>query len=187
LAVRFHVSDELIDLAAGEVDVAIRGVITPAPGYVSHFLMNQVFTPMASPSFLAQHKPQVPADLLKLPRLSPNDEWWNLWFASVGLPGYDPDRDPGIRFDSQVLDGNAAVAGHGVAVINPAMFPESIKAGLLVAPFDSYTVEPRGFWLVYPEHKRRLAKVRAFRDWLLAEVREAAGDDPLAMLVPPKL
>jgi LysR family glycine cleavage system transcriptional activator len=185
LAVRFHVSDELVDLAAGEVDVAIRGVTTPTPGHVSHFLMNQTFTAMASPAFLERHALQEPADLLKVQRLSPGDEWWDLWFTSVGLPGYDPDRDPGVRFDSQVLDGNAAIAGHGVAMIFPAMFAEAIKAGLLVAPFDHYTTEPRGFYLVYPEHKRRLGKVRAFRDWLLAEVRQAAGDDPLGVLVPP--
>jgi LysR family glycine cleavage system transcriptional activator len=187
LAVRFHVSDELVDLSSGEVDVAIRGVVTPAPGFVSHFLMNQRFTPMMSPAFLERHPVSEPADLFKLPRLSPGDEWWDLWFASIGLPGYDPDRDPGIRFDSQVLDGNAAVAGHGAAMIFPAMFPETIKTGLLVAPFDHYATDPRGFYLVYPEHKRRLAKVRAFRDWLLAEVKEAAGDDPLGMLVPPEL
>jgi LysR family glycine cleavage system transcriptional activator len=187
LAVRFHVSDELVDLAAGEVDVAIRGIATPTPGYVSHFLMNQTFTVMVSPAFLERHPLKEPADLLKVPRLSASDEWWDLWFTSVGLPGYDPHRDPGLRFDSQVLDGNAAIAGHGAAAIFPAMFPESIKAGLLVAPFDHYTTDPRGFYLVYPEHKRHLAKVRAFRDWLLEEVRIAAGDDPHGILVPPEL
>jgi LysR family transcriptional regulator, glycine cleavage system transcriptional activator len=186
LAVRFHVSDELVDLGAGEVDVGIRGVITPTPGFVSHFLMNQTFTAMASPAFLERHPLKEPADLLKVQRLSANDEWWDLWFNSVGLTGYDPHRDPGLRFDSQVLDGNAAMAGHGVAMIFPAMFPESIKAGLLVAPFDHYATDPRGFYLVYPEHKRHLAKVRAFRDWLLEEVRVSAGDDPLGTLVPPE-
>jgi len=186
LAVRFHVSDELVDLSAGEVDVGIRGITTPTPGFVSHFLMNQTFTVMASPTFLERHPLKEPADLLKVQRLSPHDDWWDLWFTSVGLPGYDPDRDPGLRFDSQVLDGNAAIAGHGAAVIFPAMFPESIKAGLLVAPFDHYTTDPRGFYLVYPEQKRNLAKVRAFRDWLLEEVRVAAGDDPHGILIQPE-
>jgi DNA-binding transcriptional LysR family regulator len=65
------------------------------------------------------------------------------------------------------------------------MFAQAIEAGLLVAPFCRYAVEPRPMWLVYPEHKRRLAKVRIFRDCLLAVVREGAGDDPLGMLVPP--
>jgi LysR family glycine cleavage system transcriptional activator len=40
------------------------------------------------------------------------------------------------------------------------------------------------FWLVYAEHKRNLPKVRALRDWLLAEVKRAAGDDPFGILKP---
>lgn len=186
LAVRLDVSDTVVDLTAGEVDVAIRGVIDPGPGVAAHFLMRQIITPMASPAFLAANPLKKPVDLLKVQRLSPGDEWWGTWFASVGEPGYDGGKHPGLRFDSQVLDGNAAIAGHGVAMIFPPMFTAAIEAGLLVAPFDHFAVEPRPMWLVYPEHKRRLAKVRAFRDWLLAAVREAAGEDPLGVLIPPE-
>jgi LysR family glycine cleavage system transcriptional activator len=185
LAVRLHVSDEVIDLASGDVDIAIRGVLEPGQGVVAHFLMRQIVTPMASPAFLARHPLKEPQDLLKVPRLSPNDEWWDTWFGSLSEVGYSGGQDPGIRFDSQVLDGNAAIAGHGVAMIFPAMFTQAIEAGLLVQPFDHFAVEPRPMWLVYPEHKRRLAKVRAFRDWLLQAARDAAGDDPLGMLTPP--
>jgi LysR family glycine cleavage system transcriptional activator len=186
LAVRLHVSDDVVDLAAGEVDVAIRGVLDNGPGLIAHFLMRQIVTPMASPAFLTKHPLKTPEDLLKVPRLSPNDDWWATWFASLSGVGYTGAQDPGLRFDSQVLDGNAAIAGHGVAMIFPPMFAEAIEAGLLVQPFDHFAVEPRPLWLVYPEHKRRLAKVRAFRDWLIDAVREAAGDDPLGMLIPPE-
>jgi len=185
LAVRLHVSDDVLDLAAGEVDVAIRGVLDNGPGLVAHFLMRQIVTPMASPTFLIRHPLAKPEDLLKVPRLSPSDEWWDTWFASLSDVGYTGAQDPGLRFDSQVLDGNAAIAGHGVAMIFPPMFADAIEAGLLVQPFDHFAIEPRPLWLVYPEHKRRLAKVRAFRDWLLESVREMAGDDPLGMLVRP--
>lgn len=186
LAVRLHVSDDVIDIAAGDVDVAIRGVLESGPGVVAHFLMRQIITPMASPAFLARHPLKLPVDLLDVPRLSPNDEWWDTWFASLSGARYSGAQDPGLRFDSQVLDGNAAIAGHGVAMIFPPMFAAAIEAGLLVQPFPQFAVEPRPMWLVYPEHKRRLAKVRAFRDWLLEAVREAAGDDPLGMLIPPQ-
>jgi LysR family glycine cleavage system transcriptional activator len=186
LAVRLHVSDDLVDLAGGEVDVGIRGVLDPGPGVVSHFLMRQVVTPMASPAFLARHPLNAPADILKVPRLSPDDRWWDTWFTSLS-DAYDGAQDPGLRFDSQVLDGNAAIAGHGVAMIFPPIFATAIKAGLLVQPFDHFACEPMPMWLVYPEYKRRLPKVRAFRDWLLGAVREAAGEDPLGMLIAPDL
>ena len=90
----------------------------------------------------------------------------------------------GLRFDSQVLDGQAAIAGHGAAVLSPFMFREALASGQLVQLFPQFAAELREFWVVVPEHKRRLAKVRAFREWLEAEVRAYVGDDPLGMLVP---
>lgn len=178
LSVRLDVSDTLVDLASSEFDAAIRGTPAPTPGLVSHFLMKMPVTPLASPSFLAAHRLASPEDLFSAPRLSPDDEWWDLWFGS--LPDLDV-RDqsgPGIRFDSQVLDGHAAIAGHGVAILSPPMFGQAIAAGLLVQPFAHTALYRNGFWLVYPEHKRTLPKVRAFRDWLVAAVHQADVHEP---------
>lgn len=184
LAVRLHVGDEIVDLAAGAADVAIRGAPTPWPGLVSHFLMRMPVMPLASPALLAKHPPvRHPADLLKLPRLSPDDDWWRLWIESAA-GGAEDKPQPSIRFESQVLDGSAALAGHGVAILSPPMWQTAIDAGLLVQPLDHFVEFRNAFWLVYPESKRGLSKVRAFRDWLLAEVRAALGDDPLGALKP---
>ena len=63
------------------------------------------------------------------------------------------------------------------------MFKPAIEAGLLAQPFRHVALYRNGFWLVYPEHKRNLPKVRALRDWLLKSVKEAAGKDS-ALLKP---
>jgi LysR family glycine cleavage system transcriptional activator len=55
----------------------------------------------------------------------------------------------------------------------------------LVQPFAQVAYYRHSFWLVYAEHKRNLPKVRAFRDWLLAAVAQAAGDDPYKILEEP--
>jgi LysR family transcriptional regulator, glycine cleavage system transcriptional activator len=185
LTVRLDVSDEVVDLHASEFDLAIRGMKQPGPDLVSHFLLGMPITPLASPSFLAAHPIRTPADLLSVTRLSPEDEWWNLWFAS--LPDFELKRESlgSLRFESQVLDGHAALAGHGVAILSPAMYQPALAAGLLVQVFDHIARDRRGFWLVYAESKRNLPKVRAFREWLIAAVTEAAGDDPYGMLIPP--
>ena len=185
LNVRLDVSDRLVDLAASEFDAAIRGMGGPTPGLVSHFLMRMPVTPLASPAFLAAHPLSTPEDLHAVPRLSPEDDWWDLWFDS--LPGLTQRQrtGPGIRFESQVLDGHAAIAGHGVAILSPPMFRAAIDAGLLVQPFPHVATYRNGFWLVSPEHKRNLPKVWALRDWLLAAVREAAAGDE-SLLVPPE-
>jgi LysR family glycine cleavage system transcriptional activator len=186
LTVRLEVSDQLVDLAASEFDAGIRGIAGPLPRLVSHFVIRMPVTPMASPSFLAAHELETPEDLLALPRLSPEDDWWDLWFES--LPGVCTQyrSGPGIRFESQVLDGHAAIAGHGVAILSPPMFQSAIESGLLVQPFEHVASYRNSYWLMYPEHKRALPKVRAFRDWLLEAVRTAAGDD-VELLTPPAL
>ena len=184
LSVRLDVSDQMIDLPRSSFDAAIRGAPRPWPGLISHFLMRMPVTPFASPSFLATHKLKTPKDLLSVPRLSAEDDWWDLWFGTLPGGAIERKNGPGIRFESQVLDGLAAIAGHGVAVLSPPMFKPAIEAGLLVQPFRHVALYKNGFWLVYPEHKRNLPKVRALRDWLLKSVKEAAGKDT-ELLKPP--
>ena len=184
LAVRLEVSDVLVDLAASEFDVAIRGTAVPTPGLVAHFLMRMPVTPLASPAFLVRHPLATPADLLTVPRLSPEDDWWNLWFETIDDLDSSDRICTGLRLESQVLEGHAAIAGHGVAILSPPMFQPALDAGLLVQPFAHVAQYRHAFWLVYPEHKRNLPKVRALRDWLLDEVKRAAGDDPFGILEP---
>lgn len=187
LAVRLHVGDEMIDLLAGEADVALRGAPGPLPGHGCHFLMRMPITPLANPAFLAEHPPiRTPRDLLELPRLTYRDDWWDLWFAAAMGAAPDTSQAAGIRFDSQILDGNAAIAGHGVAILSPPMWQTAIDAGQLVQPLPQIAQYRNAFWLMYADGKRNQPKIRAFRDWLLEEVKTALGDDPHGALVPPE-
>jgi LysR family glycine cleavage system transcriptional activator len=184
LAVRLDVSDKMVDLSASEFDVAIRGMPCANPALTCHFLMRMAVTPLASPAFLERHPLREPADLAGVPRLSQNDDWWDLWFQSLATGGSQFPATTGLRFESQVLDGHAALAGHGVAILSPPMFQPAIKSGLLVQPFPHVAYHSSGFWLVYAEHKRTLPKVRVFRDWLLDMVKSTLDDDPYNVLAP---
>jgi LysR family glycine cleavage system transcriptional activator len=187
LAVRLLVSDEMVDLAAGDADVGLRGTSGPIPGLCAHFLMRMPVTPLANPAFLAKHPPvESPADLLRLPRITPEDDWWDLWFCNAIGEDVDRGQASGIRFDSQVLDGNAAIAGSGVAILSPPMWQPAIDAGLLVPVLPHIAMYRNSFWLMYAESKRNLPKIRAFRDWLLAEIAAAAQDDPFGSFTPPE-
>lgn len=184
IAVRLHSSNEQVNLAEGQYDVAIRGIADPGPSLVSHFLMRQAVVPMASRGFLERHPIASPAALKAAPRVSPGDEWWDLWFGAAA--GAEPARlQDSIRFDSQVLDGQAALAGQGVAMMSPPMFSGQIARGELVLLSDRAAFDRRSLWLCYAEPKRRLGKVKAFRDWLLGEVQAQLADDPFGILVPP--
>jgi LysR family glycine cleavage system transcriptional activator len=184
LAVRLLVEDALIDFAAGEVDVAIRGAAPPWPGLSHHFLMRMAIAPFASPALIAAHPPvQAAADLLRLPLVA-DESWWPVWFRAAGVAA--PDQDTGgVRFDSQVLMGNAAINGHGVALLTPMFWEQQVASGQLVRLWPTVGYWRAGFWLVCPEARRNAPKIKAFREWLLAEVAQAAGNDPDGVLTPP--
>ena len=174
MAVRLHTSDALTDFARDEVDVAIRAGVGPWPGLSHDRLLPVDFTPMASPAFLARHGPlATPADLLGVPQISPHDPWWAHWLREAGVDAPDGQARPGIRLDSQALEGSAAIAGQGVAMLTPFFWRAELAAGRLVRPMAQVSTRGYAYWLVCPEHRRGVTKIKRFREWLLAEV---AGD-----------
>lgn len=186
LAVRLQVDDRIVDLERGDADVAIRTTRVPPSDFAAHFLLRAACVPFASPAFLTrQPRAESPAALLALPRLSPQDSWWQTWSDAVGGPSLDGSGTRGVRLDSQVLEGNAAVAGHGLAILNPALWRGPERAGLLMRAWDEVAFDGDSYWLVYPQARRNAPKVRAFRDWLLTEIAVDAVDDPDGQFTPP--
>lgn len=175
LAVRLDASDTLVDFARDTADVAIRSTRLPGPGLHADRLFESRFTPMASPDFLARHPVEAPADLLGVPRLTPDDAWWPIWFEAAGVAPCGG-RGGGLQLDSQIIEGAAALAGQGVALLNARMWARERAAGRLVAPFAISATTGAAFWLVCTEPRRNLPKIRFFREWLLAEV--AADESP---------
>jgi LysR family glycine cleavage system transcriptional activator len=183
LAVRLQTSNSLIDFARDDADLAIRTGEGPWPGLRQHFLFHHHFTPMCTPDFRDRHRLERPDDVLRLPRLTPDDDWWKLWLEAAGVAAPE-DRGSGIRLDSQTTEGQAALAGHGVAMLTPLFWRSELASGRLVQPFELISCERRGYWLVYPEHKRARAKIRDFRDWLLGEVAGEVRLGPASAFTP---
>lgn len=170
LAVRLSVSDHLTDFAREEVDVAVRHGRGPWPGLARHPLFPVRFAPLCSPDLLRRMGPVgTPADLLRLPLLSPTDDWWREWFELAGVDAPDLARRGGVRLDSQQIEGRAALAGQGVAILTPELWLDELGSGRLVQPFPLVGRDDRSYWLVYPLARRQAAKIKAFREWLLAE------------------
>lgn len=187
LAVRLSTDNRVIDFAREEIDVAVRSTLGKAewPGLRTHFLFRMHATPMASRGFRDAHAIERPEDLLRVPRLSPDDEWWELWLSEAGLSAAKAQRPPGIRFDTQAMEGQAALSGAGVGMLTPLFWRPELASGRLVQLFEPVSLEGPAYWLVYPEHRRNQAKVRAFRDWILAEVDALKASEPAAIFQPP--
>lgn len=173
MAARVLADDKLADFAASEVDVGIRTGMGDWPGLAAELLFRINFTPMCSPDFLARHGGDAlkPADLLALTRIGDDDPWWEVWLrdAGVAVPESLPRR--GIRLGYQANEGHAAMAGQGMAMLTPFFWRNDLAEGRLVRPFRQLSTRGWGYWLVYPEHRRNVPKIKRFRDWLLAEVK----------------
>jgi LysR family glycine cleavage system transcriptional activator len=171
LAVRLDTSSRLTDFAREDVDLAIRSGDGKWPGLEAHKLLDADFTPMLSPKLAASiGGVKEPADLLRLPILDPGDIWWSQWFEAAGVTGHDLAKRPGSSMGAQAYEANAAMAGHGVAILTRALFKNEIADGRLIQPFDLVGDDGHAYWLVYPTARRNVPKIRAFRDWILAEI-----------------
>ncbi|WP_411033010.1 LysR substrate-binding domain-containing protein [Shinella sp. BYT-45] len=169
IAVRLSTSQDVIDFAREEADVAIRWGKGGWPGLECHRVMRMNFTPMLSPA-LAETIGGVsePVDLLKLPIISARDIWWRTWFAAAGIENPGLDRFPPNELGTQTIDAQVAMAGQGVAILNPGHFRAEVAAGRLYQPFALTCNDGRDYWLAYPQNRRNIRKIRAFRDWILA-------------------
>jgi LysR family glycine cleavage system transcriptional activator len=187
LAVRLNTENRLIDFAHEEVDVGIRSTLGKPEwaGLKAHFLFRLHSSPICSPGFRERCPVERYEDLLQVPRLSPDDPWWDDWFRAAGLSASEARNASGIRFDTQAMEGQAALSGAGVSMLTPMFWRSELAAGRLVQLFPLVTFAGPGYWLVYPEHRRNQAKVRFFRDWILAEVEAMKATEPPEIFDPP--
>ena len=109
---------------------------------------------------------------------------------SIGRPDLAVDR--GLVFDTQQLAAQYAMMGDGLALLDPLLFQEEIKAGRLVQPFDIWLDEGYGYYLTtHPEDLSNEA-VALFRSWLIARFSAGpparpAEQEAVAPVEPPKL
>lgn len=178
LAVRLQSQNHLVDFVQEDVDVAVRVGHGSWPALDAHFVMRDALRAYASPAFLAAHGPiHSVDDVLRLPRLSAGDDWWSVWRGCFDAAHIEDRPAPGLRLDSQIMEVQAIMAGHGIGLITPLFWAQDIAAGRLVPAFGETVFDQRSYWLVHPTHTATRPKVKAFREWLLAEVaREAASD-----------
>lgn len=170
---RVEVESRVADLQAGEATVAVRTGAGRWPGLDADFLMHMEFSAMISPAFVARHGlPEKPADLLDMPRIDADDEGWADWFRAAGVTPPAPLRQSGMLFGVQVLTVQAALAGDGACLIHPYFFRDLLARGDLIQPFPDLLRVREGLFLCYPTRRRNAPAIRAFREWLLAELRE---------------
>ena len=88
--------------------------------------------------------------------ISPEDYWWDRWFAAAGVEGAEHrPRNAGLRLDSQADEGHAAMGGQGFVLLTPAFWRNDIKDGRLCMPFDLTATAGFRYWLVIAPERNR--------------------------------
>lgn len=174
--VRLDATQRLVDLRHDEFDMGIRFGPGKWEGLNADYLMDEEFIPVASPDLLL-HKPvNTPADLSKHTLLHSNDSPgpdldWASWLQAAEVEGVDPER--GIRYNIESMAIQAALDGHGIALVSNILVESDIKAGRLVRLFDLglHAGSDVAYYLAYNPSRIRHPRVAAFRAWILKEVK----------------
>jgi LysR family glycine cleavage system transcriptional activator len=179
---RIEVSDDVVDFAASDVQVAVRFGDGHYPGLRSDRLFEEFVFPVCSPALLAGPRPlRVPNDLrhhtlIHLDWHSRGDTWpdWRMWLLAAGAK--DVDANHGLHLSLFSLVSQAAIAGQGVALGNTSLVGDDLAAGRLVRPFDLSLKAPTfAYYVVSPLAVAERPLVTAFRDWVLRESRAATA------------
>lgn len=171
LDVRLLATDELLDVEAGECDVAIR----LGPARIGDSLFAEWLVAVVSPSTGCETLESA-ADL---PLLHEGDT--SLWeaFVETRLPRGGGSIRTSRRYSHSGLLVQAACAGGGVALVPYSISCEDIRQGRLFVLPGAPMRSPWGFAIVTAPPPRRRA-VDAFLHWVRAEAREMELEIALA-------
>ena len=159
---RLLTNNNRVDIAGEGLDYAIRFGDGAWHGTAADLIMAAPMTPLCAPQ-LARGL-HAPGDLRGVPLLrSYRLQDWLAWRAAAGL------EDLSIRgpvFDSSSLMAQAAVLGHGVALVPSAMFERELAGGSLVRPF-SIEINSGSYWLARLNTRHPTNEMNIFREWIL--------------------
>jgi LysR family glycine cleavage system transcriptional activator len=170
-------TDAVLDLRAGNADVAIRYARRMPPDLTAQELFRDSFFPVCSPELLAKGTRQIEraADLLQHPLI--HFDWmnrdreaptWPRWLATArsvdpGIPDTNKAWDLSFREELHAID--AVAAGQGIAICSDVVVSRELKSGVLVKA-HALSLPGYGFYLVsVPSHSQR-PDIDAFSAWM---------------------
>ena len=168
-------TDKVLDLRAGDADVAIRYARAMPVDYVSVELFRDNYYPVCHPSVLRDGVLKRVSDLLRYPlihfdwfRHDPEAPTWQRWITLAR--SVDPDiRElsdySGLRFREELHAIDAVVAGQGIAICSDVVIGHHLRDGTLIRAHDLY-LPGYGFYLTHlPTHPKQ-ALIASFAAWL---------------------
>ncbi|SEJ74297.1 LysR family transcriptional regulator, glycine cleavage system transcriptional activator [Pseudomonas linyingensis] len=174
-----------VDFLAERIDVGVRYGAGKWPGLTAMPLMDEVIFPVCSPHFPLLVDGRLPADALERCPLihdlsmgsDPDYPTWRMWLDAAGHPQIKADH--GLRINNSAAVLQAAIDGQGLALARSVMVKDDLEAGRLIRPFADKGLDcplTQAYYVVYRPECGELAKVQAFRDWLLGEAGKPGSE-----------
>ena len=174
--INIRASLALAEFGRDGVDVAIRIGRGGWPDVMAEKLFDEEVFPVASPRL--KGLPLKPSELGRFTLLRSERQPWAPWFKAMGLDLEEPARGPAYSDEALLLQ--AAAQGIGIALARGAMAAADLAAGRLIRLFPDRVPPKSAYYLVYPRANAGLARVKAFREWILERSRPTRGASPAA-------
>jgi LysR family glycine cleavage system transcriptional activator len=168
-------TDAMVDLHAGEADVAIRYQRHPPTALAAHALFRDTFWPVCSPAVLSAAPVRGAADLARHTLIhihwqpwEPSPPTWQGWWEMVrALDSQTPPAvgSAGLSFREELHAIEAVIAGQGIAILSDVLVARELASGVLVKALD-LPLPGFGFYFAHvPDHPRQ-AVIDSFHAWL---------------------
>ena len=178
--IRLLARDEPVDMAAGAADLAVRYGWGPYPDLETELLVADSFVPVASPAVAVADMAAIAEarlihfDWRRPLRAAPD---WNQWFAAAGLDRAAAKSVGDVTFSEESHAIEAAIAGHGVALLSQTLTAGAIDRGLLCRLPGPVLAAP-GFHLIWPRNRPLTTAADRTRRWLAAEAAISSSQVP---------
>lgn len=177
LSVELVVSEQIEDLVAERLDLALRFGQSADTSLVARSLGTMGSAAVAAPAYLERHgAPEHPSDLLNhtciIQDTGPDSTHW----AFSGPDGQVEVEVAGaFRSNNSLVVRQAAMSGFGIALLGDPMTLTEIRAGRLYRLLPNYTARRRQAYLVYPSRRHLPQRTRVVIDFLIGEFRQLDG------------
>jgi DNA-binding transcriptional LysR family regulator len=177
LAVELVVSEQLDDLIAERLDLALRFGQSPDTSLVSRALANLGSAPVAAPAYLERHgAPEHPSELTNhtciVHERGPESTHWG--FTGPEGP-IDVEITGSFRSNNSLIIRQAAVSGYGIAMLGDPLTINDIRAGRLYRLLPDYTMRKRPVFVVYPSRRHLAQRTRVVIDFVIDSFRQLEG------------
>lgn len=169
-------TDAVLNLPAGEADVAVRYMNTPPPDLVAHELVRDTFVAVCSPGTLPEGEPLQSFSELRGQTLI-HDYWspadataptWKRWLAEASktasdVPRMDELKHLSFREEAHAIE--AALAGEGILIVSDLLVARELANRTLVRALE-FTLPGYGFFVTFAPARANDNAVKAFLEWI---------------------